>query len=142
MAAIHARAFRAQRPWSAAEFAALLEQAGTDVLGDGAGFILLRLLPPEVEILTLAVDPAAQRKGRARALVGAAMARAAGRGATRAILEVASRNLAARSLYSGLGFREIGHRRAYYVVPGGGRDDAIVMELDLLAGNAGNTRRG
>jgi ribosomal protein S18 acetylase RimI-like enzyme len=42
-------------------------------------------------------------------------------------LEVRAGNLAARRLYRGLGFRDLGVRRGYY----GPGQDAIVMELRL-----------
>ena len=93
LAALHARAFTdAPRPWSAAEFAALLAAASTLLVARGEGFALGRVAGPEAELLTLAVDPGARRRGLGRALVGAFEATAAARGAEEVLLEVAVTN--------------------------------------------------
>jgi glycine/D-amino acid oxidase-like deaminating enzyme len=60
LAAVHARAFPA--PWSRDEFAALLAQPGVLAVVEPDGFILIRVVLDEAEILTLAVRPEARRK--------------------------------------------------------------------------------
>lgn len=127
LAHLHARCFTRPRPWSAPEFAALLETRGAFLLRREAGLLMGRALAGEAELLTLAVDPDARRTGTGRALTAefADMARAAGAGT--AFLEVAAENVAARELYAGLGWLEAGRRRGYY----GAGIDAIVMRLDL-----------
>ncbi len=131
LAATHATAFIAERPWTAAEFAALLAQPTTLVTGEADSFLLGRVILDEAEILTLATAPAARRQGRARAALTAFLTAARARGAVRAFLDVASDNLPARALYAAAGFAEIGRRAAYYTAPDGTRTDAILMARDL-----------
>ena len=96
--------------------------------------ILCRALFEAAEILTLAVAPAARRRGIGAALVRAAAGLAAQGGADNLFLEVAQDNPAAQALYRSLGFAEAGRRAGYYA-RAEGRIDALVMRLDL------NTRK-
>ena len=128
LAALHATAFAA--PWSEGEFADLLAQPGVFAVVEPDGFILIRRVLDEAEILTLAVRPAARRAGLGGRLAGQAAVRAARGGASRLFLEVAEDNAAARALYDRAGFRLIGRRRGYYA---GGKTDALVLGLDLAA---------
>jgi ribosomal-protein-alanine N-acetyltransferase len=127
MAALHARAFTSQRPWTAAEFTDLLASPHALLVTDPMGFLLARVLAGEAEILTLAVDPDAQRQGRARHLLQQFLARSAALGAVRAFLDVAADNIAARALYTQMGFRDAGRRRGYFTRAGAPAVDAIVM---------------
>ena len=133
LAAIHAEAF--DRPGettgSAAAFADLLIQAGVFAVAAADGFILMRAVADEAEILTLAVRPAARRGGLGGRLVGEGVLAAAARGATRVVLEVAEDNLAARALYERTGFVEAGRRPGYYAAADGGRRDALLLALNL-----------
>jgi ribosomal-protein-alanine N-acetyltransferase len=133
MAAIHAAAFRPDEAWDAAVLAGQLRQPGAFALIDAAGGMLLaRAAGGEAEILTLAVAPAARRRGIARALLAAAMRRAAASGAAALFLEVAASNGAARALYETTGFVRVGRRARYY--PNGG--DALVLRADLMGRGA------
>lgn len=131
LAALHASAFAA--PWDAKAFADLLGQPGVfaDVAADG--FILIRAVADEAEILTLAVRPEARRRGVGARLVEAGADRAAGMGARRLFLEVAEDNAAARGLYARCGFAETGRRKGYYPAEDGGRTDALILALNLTA---------
>ncbi len=131
MAALHARAFTDQRPWTATEFASLLDSPHTVLVTDPMGFLLGRVLAGEAEVLTLAVDPDAQRQGRARRLLTRFLADATANGATQAFLDVAADNTAARALYTHAGFRAAGRRRAYFARAAGPAVDAIVMAREL-----------
>ena len=131
LAAIHARAFVAPPPWSAATFAALLRAGDVACSGDARAFVLARRVLDEAEILTLATDPAHRRKGLARALVTALAAGLAAQGVARLHLEVACDNTAARALYDGLGFVETGRRPGYFRDPDGTRRDALLLSLPL-----------
>lgn len=131
LAGLHAGAFAA--PWDAAAFEALLGQAGVFAIEAPEGFILIRSVADEAEILTLAVDPAARRRGVGARLVREGAAEAAARGATRLFLEVADDNPAALALYARAGFTEAGRRRGYYARPEGGRQDALILALNLPA---------
>lgn len=89
--------------------------------GTIAGFAVWRALPGgEAELLNLAVDPGLRRRGIATLLLEAAPA-------PRVWLEVRASNAAAIALYSKLGFRPCGRRRAYYTQP---VEDAILMVRD------------
>jgi ribosomal-protein-alanine N-acetyltransferase len=85
----------------------------------------------EVEILTLAVRPDRRRRGAGTALVHAAARHAIGLGASQIFLEVAIGNAAARRLYSGLGFAEVGRRKAYYLKEPAKREDALILRSNL-----------
>lgn len=129
LAAIHAEAFAT--PWDADAFADLLDQPGVFAVVETDGFILVRRVADEAEILTLAVRPEARRAGLGGRLLGRAAVLAASGGAGRLFLEVAEGNVAARALYARAGFRPIGLRRGYYRHPEGGSEDALVLELNF-----------
>ena len=129
LAALHAEAFSA--PWDARAFADLLAQPGVLLRIEADGFILIRVVLDEAEILTLAVRPGARRQGLGRRLVERACVAAKDAGAAILFLEVAEDNAAARVLYARAGFVEIGRRKAYYASPDGRRIDALVLHRDL-----------
>jgi ribosomal-protein-alanine N-acetyltransferase len=133
MAAVHATAFPAGEAWSAPIMAAQLGLPGVfGLVDDAGGMILARCAADEAEILTLAVEPSARRRGVGRALVQAAATAAAARGAARLLLEVSAANSAARALYDGLGFERVGIRRRYYA----DGSDALLLALDIRPGAA------
>lgn len=127
----HAAAFSA--PWDAPAFEALLDQTGVFVIEEPEGFILLRAVADEAEVLTLAVRPSARRRGLGSRLVSEGAIAAVSRGATRLFLEVADDNAAALALYTRAGFVEAGRRPGYYTRPDGGRQDALILALNLPA---------
>ena len=53
-------------------------------------------------------------------------------GSTTVSLEVRPSNAVARAAYDRLGFATVGQRKGYYPAPGG-REDAIVLSLDLAS---------
>jgi len=135
-AALHAAAFA--HAWSAEEFETLLSAA--NVAGDAAvdpasgnlrGFVLTRFAADEAEILTIAVETALRRRGVARTLLAAHMARLPGLGARRLFLEVERENAAALALYGKFGFREVGQRKGYYRKKDGTAATALVLRRDL-----------
>lgn len=135
LADLHDRAF--DRPWTALEFDDLLKSPGAfAVLGEAGepaeakGFILCRSIAGEAEILTVAVDPAARRRGWGAALVEVATGIAAETGAEALFLEVAVDNTAAIALYQATGFAKVGVRKGYYPHPDGAKD-ALVMRRAL-----------
>lgn len=131
LAALHAEAF--DTPWDAASLTALLASPGVFAVEQPDGFILIRVVADEAEILTLAVRPAVRRSGLGGRLVEAAVVRAAALGAERMFLEVAEDNVAARGLYARAGFREAGRRRGYYARSDGSREDALILALNFAA---------
>lgn len=80
---------------------------------------------------SLGVAKEFQRNGIARKLIDA-LARAAKRAeAKRVFLEVADDNIPALVLYSRVGFKEAGRRKAYYQRGNGATADALVLQLML-----------
>lgn len=139
MAALHARCFTVPRPWDARAFAEILQSPSVVHLGQAQGFLIGRVVSDEAEVLTLAVDPAARRQRLGWGLVREFLAEAARRGAARAFLEVAETNAAARALYAGAGFSEVGRRRNYYTGAAAGAVDALVLARLIAADPAGLT---
>lgn len=129
LADLHGEAFDA--PWPPSAFVDLLGQAGVVLEGDRDGFVLIRTVADEAEILTLAVRPAGRRQGLGARLVRAATDRARAAGATRMFLEVAEDNAPARALYDGLGFAPAGRRPRYYARADGRAVDALLLVLNL-----------
>lgn len=131
MAATHAAAFTQSRPWSAAEFASLLDSPLTFATGDARAFALVRVIAGEAELLTIATDPDFQRRGLGRATMLDWQAKARARGAETGFLEVAADNLAALKLYESCRFEICGQRRGYYKRTQGKPVDALLMRSDL-----------
>lgn len=128
MADLHARVFTTPRPWSEQEFQDLLQDESVFAVCEAAGFALGRVILDEAELLTIAVDPKAQRQGMGSRLMRGFMHSCHARGVERVILEVAEPNVAAQVLYGRFGFSRSGLRKAYYRLVNGGHTDAIVME--------------
>ena len=128
LAAIHAEAFPPAERWTAAAIAGLLAApASFGLLHPAGGMLLGRVVIDEAEVLTVAVAPAARRRGIGSALVRHAAQEGRRLGARSLFLEVSAANAAAWRLYRAAGFAEIGRRRRYY--PGG--VDGLVMKLML-----------
>jgi [ribosomal protein S18]-alanine N-acetyltransferase len=136
LARLHAECFA--EPWSAESFAALLEQPATFALITNDGFILVRVAGDESEVLTLAVRPAARRRGIASAVLIEAAKQAEEQGAKAMFLEVGASNSPAIALYKRFGFAQVGCRGAYYAVPGGGSEDALVLRVEIPLARVGN----
>ncbi len=138
-AALHLQAF--DRGWSADELKRVMDGPCTFTLEavrqeHPLGFIVVRAVAGEAEILTLAVHPDARRQGLGRALVQSAAVTAREFGAEVFWLEVAIDNSSAVSLYARTGFQAAGKRPGYYGRKGGERVDALVMRrlLNSVAG--------
>ncbi len=131
MAHIHAAAFTMPRPWGEAEMALRLAEPLSIILTESTGFVIGRVVAGEAEILTLAVDPAARRRGTGKALVLAFLHDAGRKGAQTVFLEVAETNAAAQALYDICGFKVRGSRKDYYRDAAGRGVAALVMVLDF-----------
>lgn len=131
LAALHATAFGS--PWTAAAFAGLLDQFGVFAVETPDGFILMRAIADEAEILTLAVRPEARGRGEGARLVAEGVAGAGARGADQVFLEVAEDNASALRLYLRSGFVETGRRPGYYSRQDGSRVAALLFTLNLSA---------
>ena len=94
---------------------------------DRSGYAAITVAGDVADLDRIAVLPAMQGRGTARALLADVVDRARDLGVDRMLLEVAADNVAAIGLYEADGFETISTRRAYY--PGG--IDALVMQLDI-----------
>lgn len=104
----------------------LVEEAGVI-----AGYGVLSVAADEAHILNVCTAPEAQGRGHGRRLLRALVQLARGHGAQRLFLEVRPSNPQAIALYHAEGFNEIGRRPRYYPAKDG-REDAIVMAMELL----------
>jgi len=95
------------------------------------GYGLLSLGADEAHVLNLCVEPGVQGRGHGRWLLRALLGVARTRRAQRVFLEVRASAANAIHLYASEGFNEIGRRPRYYPARNG-REDAIVMALELL----------
>ena len=135
IAVIHATLF--PTPWEADAVRALIEhpaavsliaaQPGRKIVG----FVIAQIAADEAEILSIGVAADAQRQGIGRKLVDGTIRAAARAEARRLFLDVAESNAAARALYAACGFEPAGHRKAYYTLPDGSREDAFLLARDL-----------
>lgn len=130
LAALHAASF--EKPWPTTDVAAMLLTSGTQASlaecnGIAVGFVIVRAIAGEAEILTLAINPQFRRFGIASKLLKYAVESGRTQGIAKLHLEVAHTNLAARGLYKKHIFTEVGLRKAYYA----NGDDAVLMAKDL-----------
>lgn len=122
-------------PWSGDEFEKELARP----------YALLRVLRPsaqepvcafanywhvadELQVMNIATEPAARRRGHGRALLQDLIQTGQSRSVRWVTLEVRRSNTAARALYGAFGFEEQGIRQRYYSDNG---EDAVVMHLAL-----------
>lgn len=131
MARIHAAAYRLDRAWSHAEFAALMDSPHVIALGDDRAFILAQIIADEAEVLTVATHPDYRRQGLARDLLVRFHAAARAKGAVTAFLEVGADNAPALGLYLSAGYGQAGLRRAYYDRADGPAADALILRCPL-----------
>lgn len=83
----------------------------------------------ELRLMNLAVRESMRRQGVGTALAREAFRVALDQAATRAVLEVRASNEPARSLYTAMGFVQVGTRPQYYSNP---NEDAVLMEMNPL----------
>ena len=122
-------------PWTAGIFRDCLRadyMAGV-LERDGAvlGYFLMSLAAGEAHVLNIAVAPEQQGRGHGRRMLRSLVHLARARGAQRIFLEVRPSNRGAIALYHDEGFNEIGRRPRYYPARDG-REDALVMAMELL----------
>lgn len=121
-------------PWTRGNFMGALssgymccvDEAG----GEIRGYAILMPVLEDVELLTISVAAAQQRKGLGRALLCEMLEAMRKEKRSRVFLEVRQSNIAAIALYRSAGFVEIGVRRGYYQ-NANGSEDALAMACDL-----------
>lgn len=94
------------------------------------GYVGSQMVPPEADMMNIAVAPTARRQGIAEALVLALIRALDAHGVTSLTLEVRVSNLPARTLYEKLGFAAVGLRKNYYFHP---KEDACILRKDWNA---------
>lgn len=95
------------------------------------GYGVLSIAAEEAHVLNLCTTPGREGLGLGRRMLQALLRIARGSGAQRVFLEVRPSNPRAITLYERSGFNEIGRRPRYYPAHEG-REDAIVMAMELL----------
>ena len=131
LAQIQASAYREMAPWSARDFAELLQQDSVHLFTGTQAFLLLRVVLDEAEILAFATDPKGQNQGQGSHLIRRMHKEAADLGVGIVYLEVAATNDGAQRFYTRHGYVETGRRAGYYHQPGGHRSDAVLMSRAL-----------
>jgi len=134
--AVHAIEIRAYEfPWTPGIFRDCLraDYPSWVLIEDGRvlGYFLMSVAAGEAHVLNVCVAPEAHGCGHGRRMLRALLSIARGRGAERVFLEVRPSNPGAIALYHSEGFNEIGRRPRYYPARGG-REDALVMAIELL----------
>jgi len=97
------------------------------------GYILFWVVFEELHLMNLAIRQDIRRRGLGREMARHALSVGAARGARTALLEVRASNVAAITLYEGLGFTQTGRRKGYYDCP---REDAVIMTCAMKKGEA------
>ena len=97
------------------------------------GYGVLSIAVEEAHVLNLCTAPDHEGQGLGRRMLQALLRVARGHGTRRVFLEVRPSNLRAIALYDATGFNEIGRRPRYYPAANNGREDAIVMAMELLS---------
>jgi ribosomal-protein-alanine N-acetyltransferase len=121
-------------PWSRGIFADCLVSGHPCwviwVDGVAAGYGILSIAAGEAHILNICIGRAWRGQGLGRHLLLRLLDIIRWSGAERVFLEVRPSNPMAKQLYESVGFQQIGRRPRYYPARNG-REDAIVMELEL-----------
>jgi len=121
-------------PWGPANFQGELlrqDDGFNMVLTDGSslkGYLCCWMVLDELHIGTVGVHPSLRRQGLARQLMLSGHAWAKSREATMAHLEVRAGNESAIALYQGIGYRQVGVRKAYYP---DNQENALLLMADL-----------
>lgn len=129
--AIEHRSFT--QPWSETLFRIEVYNpaASCMVAEDGGrivGYFCAATVLDEMNLHTIAVAPESRGRGVARLLMDRLFENARRLGASLIHLEVRASNAAARRLYGGFGFREVGLRKGYYQSP---LEDAVLYTAEV-----------
>jgi ribosomal-protein-alanine N-acetyltransferase len=114
--------------WSQKDYQALLQSGAQGWIAAGEngilGFLVMRRIADEMEILNLAVASPSRRKGIGSLLLREALSWARQNWIANVHLEVRASNHAARQFYEAHGFRATGLRPGYYSNP---PEDAVLL---------------
>ena len=101
-----------------------------EVDGVVAGYIGSQTVPPESDVMNVAVHPDYRRQGIARQLVTELIHALTEKGMKSLTLEVRQSNAPAIALYAQLGFQQVGLRPNYYRNP---KENALIMRKEWSA---------
>lgn len=118
-------------PWSVSSIASELDNPLSLWLvweedGTAAAYLGVQRVPPQADVMNVAVSPALRRRGIARALFAELERRLPE--IDELFLEVRASNSGAIALYRTLGFEQVGRRPNYYLDP---REDALILRKEL-----------
>ena len=119
-------------PWSASLIASELDNPLSLWLvweedGAAAAYLGVQRVPPQADVMNVAVSPALRRRGIARALFAELERRLPE--IDELFLEVRASNSGAIALYRTLGFEQVGRRPNYYLDP---REVALILRKELF----------
>lgn len=119
-------------PWSASSIASELDNPLSLWLvweedGVAAAYLGVQRVPPQADVMNVAVSPALRRRGIARALFAELERRLPE--IDELFLEVRASNSGAIALYRTLSFEQVGRRPNYYLDP---REDALILRKELF----------
>jgi ribosomal-protein-alanine N-acetyltransferase len=92
------------------------------------GYICFWMFDSEIQVIHFAIRPTNRRQRLGQFLLTRMIETGVSKGLKTIWLEVRPSNLAARSLYSKVGFHEVGRRPRYYKET---NEDALIMALEL-----------
>lgn len=123
-------------PWSRGHFADSLvaghwARCLVTPQGDLHGYVVAMPGFEEWHLLNVTVSPDVEGQGLGRLLLDQLRDHARATVAPVVWLEVRPSNVRALRLYERYGFAQVGVRRGYYPTSDGGREDAVVMRLDV-----------
>ena len=119
-------------PWSVSSIASELDNPLSLWLvweedGTAAAYLGVQRVPPQADVMNVAVSPALRRRGIARARFAELERRLPE--IDELFLEVRASNSGAIALYRTLGFEQVGRRPNYYLDP---REDALILRKELF----------
>ena len=91
------------------------------------GYVGAQIVPDEADMMNVAVSSTHRRKGVACGLILELLDQLKEQGVRSLSLEVRASNLAAITLYDGLGFHQVGRRPGYYKMP---KEDALILRKE------------
>ena len=120
-------------PWSEGSITAELRNPLSTWLvseedGTVTGYIGAQSVPPEADVMNLAVSPDCRRQGFGAQLLCTMIELLHRQGIEALFLEVRPSNTAAIALYERHGFVQVGRRPKYYVNP---TEDALILRKEL-----------
>jgi len=126
-------------PWTQQNFEDCLRTGyNAEVLqlyGDIVGYGIMSIAADEAQILNLCVHPNMQQCGYGHQILSQLLEYSKQKCAKSVFLEVRTSNKAAINLYYKTGFNQVGLRKNYYLNAENGREDALILALEIMIKN-------